>query len=61
MYTYPVNPKTVVEKLSSYISQLTVIDYLYLKILANGKHIDVNLITQNKTIQSRKYIFDQDN
>lgn len=61
IYTYPVNPKTVVEKLSSYISQLTVIDYLYLKILANGKHIDVNLMKQNKTIQSRKYIFDQDN
>jgi len=61
IYTYPINPKTVVEKLSSYISQLTVIDYLYLKILANGKHIDANLMKQNKTIQSRKYIFEQDN
>lgn len=55
IYTYPINPKTVVEKLSSYISQLTIIDYLYLKILADGKHIDVNLMKQNKTIQSRKY------
>ena len=60
IYTYPINPKTLVEKLSSYISQLTVIDYLYLKILADGKHIDVNLMKQNKNIQSRKYIFDQD-
>ncbi len=55
IYTYPINPKTVVEKLSSYISQLTIIDYLYLKILADGKHIDANLMKQNKTIQSRKY------
>ncbi len=60
IYTYPINPKTVVEKLSSYISQLTVIDYLYLKILADGKHIDVNLMKQNKNIQSRKYISEQD-
>lgn len=60
IYTYPINPKTVIEKLSSYISQLTVIDYLYLKILADGKHIDVNLMKQNKTIQSRKYMFEQD-
>lgn len=60
IYTYPINPKTVVEKLSSYISQLTVIDYLYLKILSDGKHIDVNLMKPNKTIQSRKYIFEQD-
>ena len=60
IYTYPINPKTVVEKLSSYISQLTVIDYLYLKILADGRHIDVNLMKPNKTIQSRKYIFEQD-
>lgn len=60
IYTYPVNPKTVIEKLSSYISQLTVIDYLYLKILADGKHIDVNFMKSNKTIQSRKYMFEKD-
>jgi RpiR family carbohydrate utilization transcriptional regulator len=59
IYTYPINPKTVIEKLSSYISQTTVIDYLYLKILANGKHIDVNLMKQNKTIQSRKYTVEE--
>lgn len=60
IYTYPINPKTVVEKLSSFISQITVIDYLYLKILADGKHIDVNLMKPNKAIQSRKYISEQD-
>lgn len=59
IYTYPINPKTVIEKLSSYISQITVIDYLYLKILANGKHIDINLMKQNKTIQSRKYTVEE--
>ncbi|EKQ51634.1 MULTISPECIES: MurR/RpiR family transcriptional regulator [unclassified Clostridium] len=60
IYTYPTNPKTVIEKLSSYISQVTIIDYLYLKILANGKHIDVNLMKPNKTIQSRKYTFEEE-
>lgn len=59
IYTYPINPKTVIEKLSSYVSQITVIDYLYLKILANGKHIDVNLMKQNQIIQSRKYIVEK--
>lgn len=59
IYTYPINPKTVIEKLSSYVSQITVIDYLYLKILADGKHIDVNLMKQNKLIQSRKYIVEE--
>jgi DNA-binding MurR/RpiR family transcriptional regulator len=55
IYTHPINPKTVIEKLSSYISQITVIDYLYLKTLSNGKNIDISLKHQNKIIQSRKY------
>lgn len=60
IYTYPTNPKTVIEKLSSYISQVSIIDYLYLKMLANGKHIDINLMKSNKTIQSRKYTFEEE-
>ena len=59
IYTYPIKPQTVIEKLSSYISLMSVIDYLYLKILSDGKYIDVDLMNQNKTIQSRKYTLEQ--
>ena len=55
IFTYPINPKTVIEKLSSYISTISVIDYLFFKILSNGEDIDVDLMKQNKTIRSRKY------
>lgn len=34
IYTYPVKPQNSLEKLSSHISQLSIIDYLYLKLVS---------------------------
>jgi len=60
IYTYPINPKTVIEKLSSYISTISVIDYLFFKILSNGEDIDIGLKKQNKLLRSRKYTLEPD-